>query len=102
VIANQMNNSNVFIITVDYQDTEGAATELLSQISTPFMNFSSTTDNGIDVFDEVDSALCFGELVIQKYYTSPKWRREKGRQGGTSTKKADFSQKHKGTLMIRD
>ena len=60
VIANQMNNSNIFIITVDYNDAQGAATQLLSQISTPFMNFSSSDSNGLtNTFTEINSALCY-------------------------------------------
>uniref|UniRef100_A0A914CS15 Uncharacterized protein n=1 Tax=Acrobeloides nanus TaxID=290746 RepID=A0A914CS15_9BILA len=66
-IANQMNNSNVFIVTVDYKDVGGAATELLSQISTPFMNFTSADEtNGADVFAEVDQALCFANCICPK------------------------------------
>uniref|UniRef100_A0A914EM63 C-type lectin domain-containing protein n=1 Tax=Acrobeloides nanus TaxID=290746 RepID=A0A914EM63_9BILA len=64
VIANQMNNSNIFIITVDYNDAQGAATQLLSQISTPFMNFSSSDSNGLtNTFTEINSALCYSNCV---------------------------------------
>uniref|UniRef100_A0A914E9J2 NIDO domain-containing protein n=1 Tax=Acrobeloides nanus TaxID=290746 RepID=A0A914E9J2_9BILA len=59
-IAAQMNNSNTFIITVDYHDKSGVATKLLSQISTPFMNFSST-DAGEVV--EVKTALCYANCA---------------------------------------
>jgi hypothetical protein len=52
-----MNNSNTFIITVDLS---GMNTKLLGQISTPFMNFSSTDGEAVN---EVKTALCYGKKV---------------------------------------
>uniref|UniRef100_A0A914E8K7 Uncharacterized protein n=1 Tax=Acrobeloides nanus TaxID=290746 RepID=A0A914E8K7_9BILA len=56
-IASQLNDTNTFIITVD---SSGENTNLLGQISTPFMNFSST-DN--EAAYEVQTALCYANCV---------------------------------------
>ena len=53
-----MNNSNIFIITVDYHDNSGVATDLLNQISTPYMNFSSDAN---DAVAEISQGLCYGK-----------------------------------------
>ena len=64
-----MNNSNVFIVTVDYRDAGGATTKSLSQISTPFMNFSSADEtNRANILNEIDQALCFG--IFEKNFTT--------------------------------
>ena len=55
-----MNNSNTFIITVDLS---GVNTKLLGQISTPFMNFSSTDGGDNEAVYEVQTALCYGKKV---------------------------------------
>ena len=60
-IASQMNNSNVFIITVDYHDNSGVATDLLNQISTPYMNFSSDAN---DAVAEISQGLCYGKQRV--------------------------------------
>uniref|UniRef100_A0A914CR66 NIDO domain-containing protein n=1 Tax=Acrobeloides nanus TaxID=290746 RepID=A0A914CR66_9BILA len=66
-IADQMINSNVFIVTVDYRDAGGATTKLLSQISTPFMNFSSADEtNRANILNEIDQALCFANCVCPR------------------------------------
>jgi len=58
-IANQMKNQGIVIITVDYNDAQGTATSTLSQISTPFMNFSSGDANSLDTtFVQINQALC--------------------------------------------
>uniref|UniRef100_A0A914C9V0 Uncharacterized protein n=1 Tax=Acrobeloides nanus TaxID=290746 RepID=A0A914C9V0_9BILA len=74
-IAHQMNQTNVFIISVCYNDPHGADCTGLSQISTPFMNFTST-DGTIsdDTLDELDDALCYancacGELQFSQMIT---------------------------------
>uniref|UniRef100_A0A914E7V5 NIDO domain-containing protein n=1 Tax=Acrobeloides nanus TaxID=290746 RepID=A0A914E7V5_9BILA len=59
-IAAQMNNSNTFIITVDLS---GVNTKLLGQISTPFMNFSSTNSGDNEAVYEVQTALCYANCV---------------------------------------
>uniref|UniRef100_A0A914CP32 Uncharacterized protein n=1 Tax=Acrobeloides nanus TaxID=290746 RepID=A0A914CP32_9BILA len=59
-IASQMNNSNIFIITINYHDNSGVATDLLNQISTPYMNFSS---NANDAVAEVSQGLCYANCL---------------------------------------
>jgi hypothetical protein len=63
-----MNNTNVFAISVCYNDPRGADCTGLSQISTPFMNFTST-DGTIsdDTLDELDDALCYGSFIYFYY-----------------------------------
>jgi hypothetical protein len=60
-IAAQMNASDVFIITVDYHDPSGLATDILSKVSTPYMNFSSEDQGALD---DVRTGLCYGKMPV--------------------------------------
>lgn len=53
-----MNQSNIFITTVDYHDNQNVATNLLNSISTPYFNFSS---NDTDLVGELKTAMCYGK-----------------------------------------
>lgn len=58
-----MKNENEFIITVDYLDALGTATEILGKIAMPYMNFSSKSQADFgETFNQINDALCFGNL----------------------------------------
>lgn len=58
-LAEQLKSENIFIITIDFNDVLGVVDELLSEISSPSMNISSSA---LDYPDKIINCLCISKL----------------------------------------